>query len=220
MEKEDFINYTLKCLKKIGLNPNIKQAENTYLFYEELIEWNKKINLTTITSPKDFIDKHVLDSLYLLKILKDKNLNIIDAGSGAGLPGLILKIYSSHMNVTSVESVFKKCNFQKAVARKLGLTGFECINANIYSFKNYNKIDAIVSRAAFNIDEFIHLIDKINLKNNTMVLLYLTDFNEVNKIGNYKFKNKKLYIDKILRYKINNTNYRLIVLFKILTFFA
>ena len=126
---------------------NLKEKiDKIYLYYEELLEWNKKINLTTVTDIDGFIKQHVIDSAYLLKILKyggrqvsNTGGYILDIGSGAGFPGIIINLLMPDLKIISVESVLKKCNFQKAAVRKLGLSNFHCLNINIFNYKDYNK---------------------------------------------------------------------------------
>ncbi|RZD15329.1 MAG: 16S rRNA (guanine(527)-N(7))-methyltransferase RsmG [Candidatus Acidulodesulfobacterium ferriphilum] len=202
--------------------------EKFYIFYEELLEWNKKINLTTITDADEFIKRHIIDSAFLLKILRtgaretnggqDGIKSIMDIGSGAGLPGIILSILRPELNVISVESIFKKCNFQKAAARKLNLLNFRCLNANIFAYKDFSNIFAITTRAAFNADELINLIEKLNLKNGVDLYLFLSKTDEVKKIENFKYKSKRVRLDRILFYKTDydagkNSDFKLIANF-------
>jgi len=186
------------------------EIEKFHVFYEYLIEWNKKINLTTVTCADEFIKKHVIDSAFLLKILSNsegdepnKTKFIMDIGSGAGLPGIVISILNPEVHILSVESILKKCNFQKAAARKLNLRNFQCLNANIYSHKNFSNIQAITTRAAFNTNGLINLIEKLEIKNTTDMYLFLSKMDEAKKIENFKYKSKQIRIDKILFYKTN-----------------
>lgn len=109
---------------------NLKEKiDKIYLYYEELLEWNKKINLTTVTDIDGFIKRHVIDSSYLLKILNSGGRRIsntggyiLDIGSGAGFPGMIIEILTPDLKIISVESVLKKCNFQKRLQENWVLT--------------------------------------------------------------------------------------------------
>lgn len=199
--------------------------EKFYIFYEELLEWNKKINLTKITDADEFIKRHIMDSTFLLKILRTGNKresdgvqSIMDIGSGAGFPGIILSILRPDLNVISVESIFKKCNFQKAAARKLNLLNFRCLNVNIFTYKDFSNVDAITERAAFNVNELIDLIEKLNLKNDTGLYLFLSKTDEVKRIETFEYKSKKVRLDRILFYKTDyntdkNSDFRLIANF-------
>jgi len=208
---------------------NLKEKiDKIYLYYEELLEWNKKINLTTVTDIDGFIKKHVIDSSYLLKILNSGGRRIsntggyiLDIGSGAGFPGMIIEILTPDLKIISVESVLKKCNFQKAAARKLGLNNFKCLNINIFNYKDYNNVSAIVTRAAFNAEEISSLIENIDLKNGTDIYLFLSKTEEAKNIESFKYKSKKAILDQILYYKTDycgdkKDNFRLIAKFKII----
>ena len=86
---------------------NLKEKiDKIYLYYEELLEWNKKIKLTTVTDIDGFIEKHVIDSSYLLKILNTGSY-ILDIGSGAGFPGMVIEILMPDLKIISIESVLK-----------------------------------------------------------------------------------------------------------------
>ncbi len=201
--------------------------EKIYLYYEELLQWNQKINLTAVTDINGFIQRHIIDSAFLLKIMHLGNKNspddygyIMDIGSGAGLPGIIISILMPELKIISVESVLKKCNFQKAAARKLGLSNFKCLNLNIFSYEDYGNIFAIITRAAFNMDELIRLIEKLDLKNDADIYLFLSKTDEVKKIETFKYKSKKVILDRLLFYKTDYSpnkkdNFRLIAKFKV-----
>ena len=216
------------------------KAEKYYIFYNELIEWNRKINLTSIIDPIDFIEKHVIDSLMLLKLLKknynininkdfnfkddiniidckdneteDNKIKLMDIGSGGGFPGIMLKIFNPEIDLISVESIQKKCNFQKYIAGKFNFKNFDCINRNIYELKELPLVNAITTRAAFNLKELIKLIDKIKLNNANKNLpvdlfFFLSKYSEALTIEKQEFNDKILYIDKFLMYKNNYNNY-------------
>lgn len=227
ISKEKFIdeiyNYLINY-EIISIDNDFKfkkdKIEKLYIFYEELLEWNRKINLTTITDTDEFIKRHIIDSAFLLKILHKENKSIVDIGSGAGFPGIILNILNPSLNVISVESILKKCNFQKAASRKLNLLNFQCLNINIFSYKDFNNIDGITTRAAFNVNELINLIERLNLKNGTDLYLFLSKTDEVKKIGAFKYKSKQVRLDRILFYKTDcntdkNSDFRLIAKFTI-----
>ena len=234
--KNIFIDNIYNSLLAYGILPlgnknnveNLKEKiDKIYLYYEELLEWNKKINLTTVTETDEFIKKHVIDSAYLIKILSSPETlspntggYILDIGSGAGFPGMIINILMPNLKIISVESVLKKCNFQKAAARKLGLNNFKCLNINIFNYKDYDQVTAVVTRAAFNAAEIIRLIENLSLKNDTDIYLFLSKIEEVKNIESFKYKSKKISLEQILFYKTDyssgiNNNFRLIAKFRI-----
>ena len=227
--KDIFTNRVYDYLLTYGILPsgnkynieNLKEKiDKIYLYYEELLEWNKKINLTTVTDIEGFIKKHVIDSSYLLKIFNAGGY-ILDIGSGAGFPGIIINLLMPDLKIISIESVLKKCNFQKAAARKLGLNNFKCLNINIFNYKDYAGVSAIITRAAFNAREISRLIENIDLKNGTDIYLFLSKTEEIKNIESFKYKSKRAMLDKTLYYKTDYSdgkkdNFRLIAKFKII----
>jgi len=97
------------------------------LYLEELIEWNKKFNLTSITDPQQIKIKHFEDSLSLLKVINLKDQSVIDIGSGAGFPGIPLKIACPEIKLTLLEATRKKTEFLKHIVKVLNLQGVEIV---------------------------------------------------------------------------------------------
>ena len=113
---------------RIALSPS--QLDAFQLFENLLIEWNKKINLTSITDPKEIHIKHFLDSLTVLRIIPENgNYSMIDIGTGAGFPGIPLKIMRPEITLTLVESSQKKAEFCKVVINQLQLSDTSVIAA-------------------------------------------------------------------------------------------
>lgn len=114
---------TLKTvLAEMDISITSEQEERLLLFLDELLRWNKSINLTAITDRSEALIKHLADSLTLLPYLKGDE-TLLDMGSGGGLPGLPLKIVRPQLKLTSVDAVAKKISFQKHIIRSLSLTG-------------------------------------------------------------------------------------------------
>ena len=185
----------------VGGGLDRERLEKFYVLYAELIQWNKKINITAVTGENEFIKKHILDSAFLFKILDKEDKTIMDIGSGAGFPGIVLNIMNPALNIVSIESIYKKCNFQKNISRKLNLLNFNCINMNIFSFNFDESLDAITTRAAFNPNELINLIEKLGFKKNINLYLFLSNLEEAEKIGHFKYGTKLMQLDRILFYK-------------------
>jgi 16S rRNA (guanine527-N7)-methyltransferase len=99
-------------------------------YAEELLAWNRRINLTRITSPAQIAIKHFVDSLPGADVL-GSGWRVIDLGSGGGFPGIPLKILRPDLKITLVDAVRKKVSFQKHICRRLGLGGIECLHARI-----------------------------------------------------------------------------------------
>ncbi|MBR1552866.1 MAG: 16S rRNA (guanine(527)-N(7))-methyltransferase RsmG [Schwartzia sp.] len=105
------------------------QTEQLLLYYRLLLEWNEKINLTAITEPREVAVKHVVDSLsaFDASLFRD-GARVIDVGTGAGFPGVVLKIYFPSMELVLLDSLQKRVRFLEAVVSALGLSGVECVH--------------------------------------------------------------------------------------------
>ena len=118
MEEKEFKEEFEKYLSKIEVLLNEKQYNQFYKYMNLLIEWNEKINLTAIIEPKEIILKHFVDSLTIAKYIKP-NQKMIDVGTGAGFPGIPLKIYCEELNVTLADSLNKRIVFLNEVIKRI-----------------------------------------------------------------------------------------------------
>ena len=120
------------------------------LFLRELLKWNEKINLTAIRTEKGIIIKHFLDSLSVFPHLT-KNFSLLDIGSGAGFPGIPLKIVEPSFEITLIDSVLKKVDFQRHIIRRLGLRGIEASHGRVEDKQVLERLegrfDIVLSRA-------------------------------------------------------------------------
>lgn len=131
-----------------------EQAINNLVDYLELLrEWNKTHNLTAVDDIDEMLSVHVFDSASIKPYIKGSSL--LDVGSGAGLPGMILAILSPALEVTSIESRNKKAQFQMFVANKLKLKNFKVENVRIEDFNPKEKYVMVVARAFSDIKTFI-----------------------------------------------------------------
>lgn len=145
MNRELFI----KEVSKLNITLTDKMLNQLEEYYQILITENKKYNLTAITNKEDVYLKHFYDSLTLSKIIELDNQTLCDIGTGAGFPGLVLKIVFPNLKVTLVDATQKKCNFLNLVITKLNLKDIEVINARAeeYSKEVREKYDIVTSRA-------------------------------------------------------------------------
>ncbi len=138
--------------KEMGIEISHNQAEQFIKYKDILLEWNRKMDLTTITEEKEIIIKHFLDSLSCIqtKYLKNEG-KMIDVGTGAGFPGIPLKIILPDIKLTLLDSLKKRIGFLEEVCSELGLDGTEFIHGRAEDFgqnKNYReKYKYVVSRA-------------------------------------------------------------------------
>ena len=144
----------------IGITLTSRETDLLVEYYKELLLWNEKMSLVSVKSPLD-IPKHFIDSLTVTKFIKDGDLKLLDIGTGAGLPGIPLKIKMESLRVTLLDSSRKKISFLKSVIRKLGLRDISVVNDRAESLiheKGYKGFfDIVISRAAFKIPHFLIL---------------------------------------------------------------
>lgn len=127
MEKKEFLNKLKSGAANIKIELNDEQCEKFYLYTKLLLEWNEKINLTAITEPDDIITKHFIDSLTINKYV-NKNSKIIDVGTGAGFPGIPLKIIEDSYDITLLDAINKRLNFLNDVIIKNNLKNIQTIH--------------------------------------------------------------------------------------------
>ena len=147
----------IRKLKQIDVTLDQKQMERFELYYEMLIEKNKVMNLTAITEPEEVIDKHFVDSLAINKIVDLKNVkSVIDIGTGAGFPGIPLKIAFPWLEITLLDSLNKRIKFLNEVVDALRLEQIKCIHGRSEE-EHREKYDLCVSRAVANLSTLSEL---------------------------------------------------------------
>ena len=152
----------IRKLKQIDVTLDQKQMERFELYYEMLIEKNKVMNLTAITEPEEVIDKHFVDSLAINKIVDLKNVkSVIDIGTGAGFPGIPLKIAFPWLEITLLDSLNKRIKFLDEVVDALRLEQIKCIHGRSEDIarqeEHREKYDLCVSRAVANLSTLSEL---------------------------------------------------------------
>ena len=153
MEFKDFVKKINDYLVEIQIELTDKQLTQFYNYMNLLIEWNRKINLTTIIEPEEIILKHFVDSIIISKYI-EIDLKVIDVGTGAGFPGIPLKIIRGDLDIVLLDSLNKRINFLNEVIKVLQLKNVYSIHARVEEFaknKKYREsFDIVTSRAVAN----------------------------------------------------------------------
>lgn len=144
------IDEFIESLRKLNINITSRQLEQLEEYYNLLVEWNEKINLTRITLKDDVYLKHFYDSATIVKVIDlNKIDNFCDFGTGAGFPGIVIKILFPSLNVTLVDSLNKRINFLNIVIEKLRLEKIVAIHSRIEDFARTHRenFDLVTARA-------------------------------------------------------------------------
>lgn len=196
MNQDSFINE----LKKINIELTNEQLKNLEIYYELLVEYNKVMNLTGITEKNDVYLKHFYDSLTISKIIDlNKYNSLCDIGTGAGFPGLVLKIVYPNLKVTLLDSLNKRCEFLKVVIDKLNLKGIEVVHARAeeYAKDNRCKFDITTSRAVAHTSILLEYAIPMTKLNGYFIPLKANMDEEIKEIDNALNKLNTKLIDKV-----------------------
>ena len=154
MNIEEFKNNIEEYLIKLNVNLTTVEKEQLYIYMNEILKWNEKINLTAIKEENEFIVKHFIDSLTINKYLQ-KYQDIIDIGTGAGFPGIPLAIANKNKKFLLIDSVNKKLNVIKDINEKLKLNNVDIIHTRAEDLANKEsyreKYDVATTRAVSSI---------------------------------------------------------------------
>ena len=163
----------LKLAEEHGLVLSMETIDKLNIYQRLLEEKNKVMNLTGIDQKEDVYEKHFYDSL-LFSFNEDMNgKSLIDVGTGAGFPGLVLAICYPNLKVTLLEPLTKRCNFLEEVVKELRLTNVEIVNerSEDYSIKNVEKYDYAVARAVSKLNILLEIISPLVKINGLFVAL-------------------------------------------------
>lgn len=148
-------------LRELGVLVNNKQIEQLETYKKLLQKWNKVMDLTTIHSDEMIIEKHFYDSLVSSKLIKYDEQNLLDVGTGAGFPGLVLKIIYPKLKVTLLEPTLKRCNFLNAVINELHLQDIKVINKRAEEYIHDNmreNYSLVTARAVSRLNVLLELV--------------------------------------------------------------
>lgn len=205
MDKKEFIKEFGKYLEKMQIEFSEEQYNQFYKYMNLLIEWNKKINLTAIIEPKEIILKHFVDSLTIAKYI-EKNQSVADVGTGAGFPGIPLKIYRKDLKITLIDSLNKRLNFLNEVISKLELEEIVTVHGRAEELgqnKEYReKFDIVTSRAVANLSTLSEYLIPFIKKDGKCIYMKTLEVDEelkkakkaINILGGKMIKTDKFYL--------------------------
>ena len=183
----------------------IKQKQQLNSYFNLLVESSKVMNLTTITEEEDVYIKHFYDSILALKHLENtSNITLLDIGSGAGLPGIVLKIVYPNIQITLLEPTTKRCNFLNLVIEKLDLKGIIVINdrAENYIKNTRESFDIVTGRAVASLNILSELALAYVKKNGFFIAMKGQNYLEELEISNNSISKMGGKLDKIYTYSL------------------
>ncbi len=210
------INDFEKKLKQLGINYSNKELDLLEMYYIFLVEYNTHTNLTTITEKEDVYNKHFYDSLMISKVIDLTKIDtVLDIGSGAGFPGVVLKIFYPNIRLTLLDSNNKKTRFLTELVAKLDLKDVNIINdrAENYMKNNLNSYDLCVSRAVAYVD-IISSLSTPFIKLDGKVLLMKGDFTTEEIVLKKYAKELNIKQYNEYAYQLNNQNRKIIIISK------
>ena len=203
MNKEEFI----KEIKLLNIEVTERKLEQLENYYELLCEENQKYNLTNITDKNSAYLKHFYDSLTIVKSIKLTNQYLCDIGTGAGFPGMVLKIFYPDLKIDLIDATLKKCTFLQMVIDKLELKNINVINARAeeYSQNNREKYDIVTSRAVAPLKHLLEYSIPLLKINGQFVALKANLESEMINIENYY---QKLFLENesIIKFHLPKEN--------------
>lgn len=208
MNKEEFI----KAVKQLNVDLTEEKLEKLNKFYNLLIEWNKKINLTRIEEEEEIYLKHFYDSLTIAKAVDLSEIKTLcDIGTGAGFPGIVLKIFYPNLKITLIDSLKKRVNYLNEIIKDLGIDNIEAIHVRGEDYKG--QYDVVTSRAVANIEKLLGYT--MHLVSPTGIFIAMKGDIEKELTPDVKKKIEKKYkIEKIEKFLLpkENSNRSLVVI--------
>lgn len=205
MEFDEFKEKMIRQSKQIKIEISDLELMKFYNYMQELKKWNEKINLTAITEPEEIIQKHFMDSLTIQEYIKD-NTNLVDVGTGAGFPGLPIKIIRDSVKVTLVDSLNKRLMFLEEIIKKLELSGIQSVHSRAEDigkdFAYREKFDIAVSRAVASLSILVEYLLPLVKVDGTMIAMKASNVqdeiesaqNAITLLGGKIVKVNKIYL--------------------------
>ena len=178
MDKDKFIDLLRQTSQEMGVSLSPSQIELFGIYLQELLEWNRTFNLTGIRDPEDIVIKNFVDSLTPLPYL-DRSSRLLDIGSGAGFPGIPLKIAAPELQVHIVDARRKKTSFLKHLIRTLELKGVTALHGRAEELEQPEQpFQIIISRAFRRLEPLVKLVSPLMERETTLVAMLGPTTNE------------------------------------------
>lgn len=160
-EKEDLLALLQETAQEVGVQLSPSQGEQFWIYLQELLEWNRRFPLTAVTEPADVVIKHFVDSLTPLPYL-EASTNLLDIGSGAGFPGIPLKIAAPDLCLSMVDSNRKKVSFLKHIVRSLKLREVTVLHGRVEDLPLGDPpFTTVISRAFRRLEPLLDLVSPL-----------------------------------------------------------
>lgn len=153
MKELEFFEKLTYGLSQLSLEASLEQKQSLFYYLLQLQQWNKTYNLTAIQDPMEIMVKHFFDSLSIFPYLKGNE--VLDVGSGAGFPGMVLALFDKQRHYTLLDSNGKKTRFLTYLQSYWKLPNVRIINNRLEDFQERKRYSSILSRAFSNIDSFV-----------------------------------------------------------------
>lgn len=217
MDREEFDKILIEKASENDIIISDEESNDFYMYMKNLIEWNQNINLTAIRDEREIIVKHFIDSILVEKYIYGNRM--LDLGSGAGFPGIPLKIMNKNLDVTLIDSVNKKVNFMNDSINKIKLENIEAIHVRAEDLaheKDYREqFDTVVSRAVANMTTLVeYMIPFVKVGGKCLCLKGPNCEDEINLAKN-AIKKLGGQIEKVIEYKFEENERCLVVIKKI-----
>lgn len=217
MKKEEFIECLKESVLKWQIELNERQLEQFYMYKELLVEWNEKMNLTAITDDYEVIIKHFVDCLQCSKVISNEK-SIIDVGTGAGFPGMVLAIYYPEIKFTLLDALNKRLVFLAEVVNKLNIKNVEIVHGRAEETVRINNLyhtyDASVSRAVANLPVLLEYVSPYVKVGGKCIVMKGDSFEEEIKLASNALNTLKLKVKEKAPYSytVNNEEYNRVIL--------
>ena len=203
-----------EVLKERGIILDDRMAGQLDVYARYLKEYNEKINLTAITEYEEVLDKHFYDSLLAVK--PDLNGSLADVGSGAGFPGVVLKIAFSELEVTLIEPIRKRCVFLESLIEKLSLKGIKviCERGEDHSLNHREAYDYVTARAVSNLNSLIEVCGAMVKKDGYFICMRGKDGRDEIKAAEKAIETMGFIVEETAEERLLNEDRRVISYFK------